>query len=115
KELVTYIDASHRTVASKEGRAITGLSMGGHGALYLAFRHPDVYGACGSTSGGVDIRPFPGKWDIAKRLGTITEKRDNWEKNTIINMLALVEGKQLPIIIDCGVDDFFYDVNKNLH
>lgn len=60
KELVQYTDSHYATVASRNGRAITGNSMGGHGALWNAMRHKDVFGAAGSTSGGVDIRPFPG-------------------------------------------------------
>jgi Predicted esterase len=59
KELIQYVDKHYSTVSSPKGRAITGLSMGGHGALFLAFRHQDVFGAAGSMSGGVDIRPFP--------------------------------------------------------
>lgn len=115
KELTGFVDSAYRTIPDIKHRAITGLSMGGHGGLYLAFRHQDVYGACGSTSGGVDIRPFPTKWDIAKRLGTFKDQPDNWEKNTVINMLSLAEGKPLKIIFDCGVDDFFYEANKKLH
>ena len=69
KTLVPYIDAHYRTVASRQGRAITGLSMGGHGALFLAMRHTDLFGACGSMSGGVDIRPFPLNWNIPDVLG----------------------------------------------
>ncbi|RYG34401.1 MAG: esterase family protein, partial [Chitinophagaceae bacterium] len=45
KELVDWIDGKYKTIRSPKGRAITGLSMGGHGALYLAFRHQDVFGA----------------------------------------------------------------------
>ncbi|HTH32308.1 MAG TPA: alpha/beta hydrolase-fold protein, partial [Lacibacter sp.] len=41
KELVSYIDTHYKTIADKKGRAITGLSMGGHGALYLAVRNKD--------------------------------------------------------------------------
>ena len=41
-ELIPYVDSHYRTVAKREGRAITGLSMGGHGAFYTAFRHPDL-------------------------------------------------------------------------
>ena len=37
KELVEYIDSHYRTNANRYMRAITGLSMGGHGALFLAF------------------------------------------------------------------------------
>ena len=83
RELPEYIDSHYATVKDKSGRAITGLSMGGHGALYLAFRHQDFYGAAGSMSGGVDIRPFVRNWDIAKRLGPLDQYPENWNKNTV--------------------------------
>ena len=114
-ELVPFIDRKYKTIANRIGRAISGLSMGGHGALYLSFKHQDVFGAAGSMSGGVDFRPFPEKWDIKKRLGSIAEFPENWEKNTVVNMLGLVENNNLNLIIDCGVDDFFIDVNRELH
>ena len=115
KELVAAIDNKYNTVANKTKRAITGLSMGGHGAFYLAFKHPDIWGAAGSMSGGVDIRPFPNNWDLNKRLGDYTKYPENWEKNTVINMISMLEGKDLKLIFDCGVDDFFHQVNRNLH
>jgi S-formylglutathione hydrolase FrmB len=34
KELVGYVDSHYATIATRKGRAITGLSMGGHGALF---------------------------------------------------------------------------------
>ena len=114
-ELVPFIDRKYKTIANRIGRAISGLSMGGHGALYLSFKHQDVFGAAGSMSGGVDFRSFPEKWDIKKRLGSIAEFPENWEKNTVVNMLGLVENNNLNLIIDCGVDDFFIDVNRELH
>jgi S-formylglutathione hydrolase FrmB len=114
-ELIPFVDKNYKTIPGREGRAITGLSMGGHGALYLSFKHQDVFGAAGSMSGGVDIRPFPENWDIKKRLGSITEFPENWEKNTVTNMLELVKENKLKLIIDCGVDDFFMDVNRELH
>ncbi|WP_428232308.1 alpha/beta hydrolase [Flavobacterium sp.] len=114
-ELVPFIDKKYKTIANREGRAISGLSMGGHGALYLSFRHQDIFAVAGSMSGGVDFRPFPDKWDIKKRLGPITEYPENWEKNTVVNMLELVKDNKLKLIIDCGVDDFFIDVNRDLH
>jgi S-formylglutathione hydrolase FrmB len=115
KELVNAIDAKYKTIQDRKGRAITGLSMGGHGALYLAFKHQDVFGAAGSMSGGVDIRPFPNNWDIAKRLGSYAEFPERWEKNTVINMLNLLAPDSLSIIIDCGSDDFFFKFNEDLH
>jgi S-formylglutathione hydrolase FrmB len=114
-ELVKSIDAKYTTIKDRTGRAITGLSMGGHGALYLAFKHQDIFGAAGSMSGGVDIRPFPNNWDMAKQLGTYAEQPERWEKNTVINMLNLLTPNSLAIIIDCGTDDFFFKVNENLH
>lgn len=114
-ELVSRIDQTYKTIAAPKGRAITGLSMGGHGAFYLAFRHQDVWGAAGSMSGGVDIRPFPNNWDIAKRLGTYAENKANWEENTVTNLVYLLDGRRLKLVFDCGVDDFFYGVNQRLH
>ncbi|MFT3822612.1 MAG: alpha/beta hydrolase family protein [Chitinophagaceae bacterium] len=114
-ELVKWVDQKYKTIKNRSGRAITGLSMGGHGALYLAFRHQDVFGAAGSMSGGVDIRPFPNNWDMAARLGRYAENPELWEKNTVINLLHLLTPGSLSLIIDCGTEDFFFKVNENLH
>jgi S-formylglutathione hydrolase FrmB len=115
RELIEFIDKTYPVIKSPKGRAITGNSMGGHGALYLAFRHQDVFGAAGSMSGGVDIRPFPNNWDIAKRLGTYADNPDNWEKNTVVNLVHLLVPNSLALIFDCGTGDFFYKVNCQLH
>jgi S-formylglutathione hydrolase FrmB len=115
KELISAIDKKYNTSDKNTNRAITGYSMGGHGAFYLAFKHPDVWGAAGSIHGGLDIRPFPNNWDIHKRLGDYSKYKENWEKNTVINMVNRLDGKNLKLIFDCGVDDFFYNENKILH
>lgn len=115
KELVHYIDISYNTLKDRKGRAITGLSMGGHGALYLSIKHQDVFGAAGSMSGGLDFRPFPTNWDLPKRLGEKKSFPENWEKNTMINLLHLLGNNDLSILIDCGVDDFFLAANRAVH
>lgn len=115
EELVKWVDQRYKTVKDRAGRAITGLSMGGHGALYLAFKHQDVFGAAGSMSGGVDIRPFPNNWDMAKRLGAYAQHPERWEQNTVTNMLYLLTPNSLKLIIDCGTEDFFFKVNEHLH
>lgn len=114
-ELGHYIDEHYSTERNRKGRAITGLSMGGFGAFYLAFRHQDVFGVAGSMSGGVDIRPFPLNWDLGKRLGDYKGHQENWEKNTVINLVYLLTPNSLAITFDCGTGDFFYGVNKALH
>lgn len=114
-ELVDWIDKHFSTIKSPSGRAITGLSMGGHGALYLAFKHQDVFGAAGSMSGGVDIRPFPLNWNLAKRLGPYAANPEVWDAHSVSNLTHLLTPKSLAMIIDCGTDDFFYQVNETLH
>lgn len=115
QELISAIESKYDVCKTKEGRAITGLSMGGHGALYLAIKHQDLYGAVGSTAGGVDIRPFPNNWEISKRLGEYADNRNLWDSHTVANMLHLVKPNALKIFIDCGYDDFFFNVNERLH
>jgi S-formylglutathione hydrolase FrmB len=115
KELVDFIDKHYKTLADKKNRAITGLSMGGHGALSIAIKHQDVFGAAGSMSGGLDLRPFPANWEIAKRLGSYAKFPDRWKENSVTEMLPLLSTHQLALIIDCGKDDFFYEVNKAFH
>lgn len=115
KELVPAVDAKYPTLPTRDKRAITGLSMGGQGSLYLATRHPEIFGNAGSMSGGVDIRPFPRSWKMAKWLGTYDENKDLWDKTAVVNMVDQMKGANINIIFDCGVDDFFAEVNNNLH
>lgn len=115
KEAVQFTDQAYRTIKAREGRAITGLSMGGHGAMYLALRHKDVFGAAGSTSGGLDIRPFPNNWNISQHIGTIEAHPEEWEARTVINNIADLKNGELALIIDCGLKDFFLQVNRNFH
>lgn len=115
KELVPEIDKRYKTIKDRKGRAITGLSMGGHGALYLAIKHQDLFAAAGSMSGGVDLRPFPDSWSIKERLGSYDQFPDRWSANSVIEMTHLIKPGNLALIIDCGKDDFFYRVNVALH
>ncbi|MCD8183616.1 MAG: esterase family protein [Bacteroides sp.] len=114
-ELVNYTDTHYATIPDKGARAITGLSMGGHGALWNAIRHKDVFGAAGSTSGGVDIRPFPQNWEMKTQLGEFAANKSVWDAHTVINQIDKIENGGLALIIDCGESDFFLDVNKELH
>jgi S-formylglutathione hydrolase FrmB len=114
-ELIPYIDAHYPTRTDKAHRAITGLSMGGHGALYLAIRHRNLFGAAGATSGGVDFTAFPENWGIKKDLGEYATHKDNWNSNTVIHAVDNLTNGQLRLIFDCGIDDFFLPGNRSLH
>jgi hypothetical protein len=50
-EVVPLVDANLRTLASRDHRGVSGKSSGGYGAMVLAMRHPDVFGAFGSHAG----------------------------------------------------------------
>jgi S-formylglutathione hydrolase FrmB len=89
--------------------------MGGHGGLYLAIRNQTVFGAAGSICGGVDFRPFPNNWEIKKALGEYANNQSVWDAHTVMEMVNGLKNNSLKLIFDCGVDDFFYPVNKALH
>jgi enterochelin esterase family protein len=52
-DLVTAVEAAYPTRRDRGGRAIAGLSMGGYGALRLAFARPELYVATASLSGAI--------------------------------------------------------------
>jgi S-formylglutathione hydrolase FrmB len=55
RELIPWIDGHYPTAATRGGRAIAGISMGGYGAMKYAARHPEQFAAAASFSGAVDI------------------------------------------------------------
>ncbi len=115
EEVPAYIESHYPAIKDRKARAVTGLSMGGHGGLFLAFRNAEVFGACGSMSGGVDLRPFPKSWQLSRLLGDTIQHADNWNNYSAINVIEKKPADSLAVIIDCGTEDFFYAVNKALH
>lgn len=125
KEVIPKIDSTYRTVKSNKGRAITGLSMGGHGAMYLSNRHPDMFSVASTMSGAMDMNFTSAKpnADMLKSLnerfqsllGTTDPNSELFVKNSIMNMVETIKKNGMPIFIDCGVDDFLIGVNRELH
>lgn len=115
KELPNFIDQNYRSRPTPNGRGITGLSMGGHGALFLSAQYPKQFGIASSMSGGLDLRPFPNNWELSNLLGTLREKPENWDRYSVINMLDAFQENPIPILIDCGLDDFFVEANQATH
>lgn len=117
KELVQEVQTKYRTLTSCEGRFISGLSMGGHGALYLSARHPELYLAAASMSGALDIASIQG--DLVKSIKTLLgPKAQNYEKfaqNSVVNMVPQLKVSPVKILFDCGVDDFLIESNRELH
>ncbi|MFD0793066.1 alpha/beta hydrolase [Mucilaginibacter litoreus] len=115
KELVKYIDTHFSTIKDRTGRAITGLSMGGHGALTMAIEHQKTYGAVGSMSGCVDLKPYAKDFAINQILGNYEDNPKSWADHSVVGMINQLKPGALKIIFDCGTDDFFAGINNSLH
>lgn len=119
-ELIKYIDSHYRTIANKGGRIITGLSMGGHGALYIASKHPQKFAAAGSMSGAVDLYSIGLDEDLQdsnlpERLGNFTTHQHIWKTHSVFYSTHHLKAANMPFIIDCGKEDFLIDDNRALH
>jgi len=96
KELIPHIDNTYRTVASRDGRALQGASMGGYGALKFAFKYPEKFSSVAAIS--------PAFWEWLPQ----DEMRKNLKQN-----LKQIRGKVgLRIVI--GEDDHLNMHGKNL-
>lgn len=115
KEVPQYIDANYKTIADRKGRAITGLSMGGHGGIFLGFRHADLFSACGSTSGDLHVTVITQKYDVEKRLGDTAVNRKFWHDWSALNVIDQYPKDSIAIIIDCGTEDRVLPMNKAVH
>lgn len=91
---------------------ITGLSMGGHGALWLFLKHPELFKSAGSTSGGINLRDAIGRFGVPELLGNPAKDSDIWLKYSVITEIYKLSGTKKEIIFDCGAGDFFYQSNN---
>lgn len=122
QEVIQKVDKTYRTISNKSGRVITGLSMGGHGALYLSARHPDLFCAAGSMSGAVDMSTMLNRESSAQVVklmqpvfGDRSDNSELYAQHAVMGMLDKLKENKLPLIIDCGVDDFLIEPNRELH
>lgn len=122
QEVIQKIDKTYRTINDKKGRVIAGLSMGGHGALSLSAKHPELFCAAGSMSGAVDMGTMLGREpndQIVKLMqpifGDQSNKPDLYVQNAVMGMVDKIKDNKLALIIDCGVDDFLIEPNRELH
>ncbi|MDN3595952.1 alpha/beta hydrolase [Zunongwangia endophytica] len=109
-ELVEFIDNRYHTQHSK--KAIMGWSMGGHGALYLGARHPEIFLAIGSISGAINMIPYGQNYGVPKILGA---NKNNWKTYTASSQLENFKSSSQKIIISCGYDDVLIEQNRKLH
>lgn len=113
--LVPEIDRRYRTWAEPAGRGITGASMGGHGALYLAARHPEMFSVCTGLSGVMDLTNTTQQEALGRRLGPLGTHHDRWIAHSVLTQAERFAGRSTGIMIDCGRQDVFFADHQALH
>jgi len=118
RDLVPHVDATYRTRAVREGRAVAGLSMGGYGAWRLALAHPDLFASAASVSGALRF-PREGWDDGPKVFGTGAPSEMLRARNDVLELAEAVQRNRAAwsgpaLYLDCGTDDFLYDSNTRV-
>ena len=60
EEMLPLVDDAYRTRADRRFRALSGISMGGHGAFTVGWAHQDLFGSIASHMGALDLPPLAG-------------------------------------------------------
>ncbi len=113
-ELPAFVDSNYNTSGSRRSRAIAGFSRGGHGALYLAWRHANTFGAAGSMSGALIVRTLTKTQlrKLKKGEAVVPEESGNYSFLTEVETPC---SHALSIIIDCGLQDPILDMSRAAH
>jgi enterochelin esterase-like enzyme len=129
QEFIPHIDKTYRTRPKKEYRGVSGLSMGGWGALVYPMRHPDVFAACAAFSAAVwtneDFMSM-GEKGYLDKLGLVFGPNPPGKDRLTPHFLSyspLEQAKTMNIdalktvryYIDCGDDDSFFKGDSALH
>lgn len=113
KELIPFIDANYRTIAARAGRAVDGFSMGGGGALMLAFKNPELFSAVVSYGGAVRASAAPASvGEPGARFADLDHFAafSPW-KLAERNADAIRAGLKVRLV--CGDQDRLYEANEN--
>jgi putative tributyrin esterase len=118
QELRGEVENKYKTISDRSGRFISGLSMGGHGALYLSARHPDLYVAAGSMSGALNVNGIAHENLLKSIEAVLGPKQENaalFRESSVVHMVPQLKASGVKFMIDCGVDDFLIEDNRELH
>ncbi|RYY99922.1 MAG: esterase family protein [Chitinophagaceae bacterium] len=114
-EVPAFIEANYRVQTVRGGRAITGLSMGGHGGLYLGLRHSAFFGAAGGMSGAYALEHITEKqYGVSRLLGDTTNKA-RYREYSVFGELARPHADTPALILDCGTEDFIVEMSRSAH
>jgi S-formylglutathione hydrolase FrmB len=117
QEFIPLIEKKYRIAKGRSNRAISGISMGGYGALRFAFSHPEMFSAVSAQSAAL-ITESPQDLDTAARSGTPLGKMladvfgnpidsSHWKNNDpfVLAQKNAAALKRLAIYFNCGQDD----------
>jgi len=119
REFMPYIERSYRIRATRATRGITGFSMGGFGALRMAFLHPELFSSVSSHSGAImrdppqPLTPLASGGNPAVELFEKTFgnpiARQFWFRNSpyVLARQNAPALKNMKIYFDCGTEDAF--------
>ncbi|HSC44654.1 MAG TPA: alpha/beta hydrolase family protein [Candidatus Acidoferrum sp.] len=116
QEFFPAIEKRYRTAAGRSNRAVSGVSMGGYGALHLAFRHPELFAAAGAHSPALFeqipafVAPSTRSGMRSRVLGeTFGDPPDPafWQRNSPLTLARKSALTGLKIYFDCGDHDDF--------
>jgi endo-1,4-beta-xylanase len=118
KEFIPYIEKTYRGMGTREGRALQGMSMGGHGALKLAFKYPELFSSVVAFAGGyIDEKQIAERHpDVVQQMfGGDAAKFVEHMPATIARRNAEAIRGKLPIFMVIGKQDFLYEHNLKMH
>jgi S-formylglutathione hydrolase FrmB len=111
QEFLPFIEKHYRVRAGRASRGISGVSMGGYGALHLAFRHPDLFGSVATHSAALieklpsDIGDNPGIGRLLERPFGSPPDPAFWDRESPITLARTAGLSGLAIYFDCGAQD----------
>ncbi|MEK7248817.1 MAG: alpha/beta hydrolase family protein [Bacteroidota bacterium] len=118
-DLIPHVEKKYRTLGTRHGRVVAGLSMGGYGALKLVLKYPARFVFAGSFSGAlyVPIGSRPDNKDISESLKEAfgQERSEQWTRNDPFALLDSVKTVSvLPYLyISTGKDDALARIVEN--
>ncbi|MDH7602679.1 MAG: alpha/beta hydrolase family protein [Armatimonadota bacterium] len=116
RDLISFVDTTFPTKASREGRAIAGLSMGGYGAFKLALKHPDMFCAAASLSGALYVGNRFDVNDVRDREMRLIFGDSVPQDEDISHLVRNLEPDKQPALwFDCGTEDFLIEDNRAFH
>ena len=121
KEFLPAIEQRYRGVGTRAGRGISGTSMGGYGALRLAFKYPQQFAAVSTHSAALfDDLPETATELFGRNFRAFGDPLDGvyWKQNTPLTLARTASGLgRLKIYFDCGLqDDYGFDAGaRQLH